>query len=156
MANCLIYEAINPQQLRDIKKLFEDYGKLRNHDEALGDYLYELNNLPGEYSAPEGCLLIAYFNDKPAGCVAYKKIGRDICEMKRLYVKKEFRGKKIGDKLVLELLNKARDYKYRLMRLDTHPWMMTAQNLYLKFGFREVERYNNNPTKGIRFFELKL
>lgn len=156
MANCLIFEAINPQQLRDIKKLLEDYGELRNHDKALGDYMHELKSLPGEYSSPEGCLLIAYSKDKPAGCVAYKKIGSDICEMKRLYVKKEFRGNRIGEQLVLELINKARENKYRLMRLDTHPWMNTAQSLYHKFEFKEVERYNNNPTEGIRFFELKL
>ena len=156
MTSSKIYEAIKSQQLSDIKKLLEDYGKLRNHDDALGDYLNELNNLPGDYSAPKGCLLIAYYNDKPAGCVAYKKIGEEICEMKRLYVKNEFRGEKIGEKLVLELLNKGRENKFRLMRLDTHPWMNAAQNLYQKFGFREVERYNNNPTKGIRFFELKL
>ena len=87
MTSSKIYEAIKPQQLSDIKKLLEDYGKLRNHDDALGDYLNELNNLPGDYSAPKGCLLIAYYNDKPAGCVAYKKIGEEICEMKRLYVK---------------------------------------------------------------------
>ena len=151
-----IYEAINLPQLSDIKTLLEDYGKLRKHDEALGDYLHELNNLPGDYSAPEGCLLIAYYKDKPAGCVAYKKIGEEICEMKRLYVKDEFRGKKIGEKLVFELVNKAGENKYRLMRLDTHPWMNAAQTLYQKFGFKEVERYNNNPTEGIRFFELKL
>ena len=151
-----IYEAINSQQLRDIKKLLEDYGKLRNHDEALGDYLHELKKLPGDYSPPEGCLLIAYFKDKPAGCVAFKKIGEEICEMKRLYVKNEFRGENIGERLVFELLNKARYHRYRLMRLDTHPWMNAAQNLYQKFGFKEVERYNKNPTKGIRFFELKL
>ena len=156
MANSQIYEAIKPQQLSDIEKLLEDYGKLRNHDEALGNYLHELNNLPGEYSAPEGCLLIAYNKNKPAGCVAYKKIGEEICEMKRLYVKDEFRGKKIGEELVLELINIARENKYRLMRLDTHPWMNAAQNLYQKFGFKEVERYNNNPTEGIRFFEMKL
>lgn len=156
MASSLIYEAVNLQQLSDMKKLLEDYGKLRKHDEALGDYLHELNNLPGDYSAPKGCLLIAYFKDKPAGCVAYKKIGSNICEMKRLYVKDEFRGGKIGEKLVTKLINKARENKYRLMRLDTHPWMNAAQTLYQKFGFLEVERYNNNPTEGIRFFELKL
>ncbi len=151
-----IYEAIKPQQLHDIKKLLENYGELRNHDDALGDYLNELKNLPGDYSAPEGCLLIAYFKNQPAGCVAYKKIGEEICEMKRLYVKNEFRGEKIGEKLVTELISKARDNMYRLMRLDTHPWMNAAQSLYQKYGFREVERYNNNPTRGIRFFELKL
>jgi len=151
-----IFEAVSPQQTNDMKKLLEDYGELRNHDEALGDYLNELKNLPGDYSAPEGCLLIAYYENKPAGCVAYKKIGEEICEMKRLYVKNEFRGKKIGEELVMELINKARENKYRLMRLDTHPWMSAAQSLYEKFEFKEVERYNNNPTKGIRFFELKL
>ncbi len=156
MSNSLIYEAINIQQLSDIKTLLEDYGKLRKHDEALGNYQQELNDLPGEYSAPEGCLLIAYFKNKPSGLVAYKKIGSDICEMKRLYVKDEFRGKRIGEELVIELINRARDNRYMLMRLDTHPWMNAAQSLYQKFGFKEVERYNNNPTKGIRFFELKL
>jgi len=156
MVDIKIYKVIQHEQLSDIKKLLEDYGELRKHDEALGNYLHELRNLPGDYSSPEGCLLIAYHKDLPAGCVAYKKIGADICEMKRLYVQNEFRGKKIAEKLVSELLNNARDNKYRLMRLDTHPWMNAAQSLYQKFGFKEVERYNNNPTEGISFYELIL
>ena len=73
-----------------------------------------------------------------------------------MYVKPEFQGQKIGHQLITKLLIQAKKSGYQKMYLDTHPWMKSAQHLYQKFGFQEIERYNNNPTKGIRFFELKL
>ena len=139
-----------------VRELLLEYGRLRDFDAALGDYDYELANLPGEYSQPEGCLLLAFYNDKPCGCVAIRKIDDDICEMKRLYVKAEFRGKRIGYALVQKIIKKASESGYKIMRLDNHPWMKEAESLYKIFGFVEIEAYRYNPTKGVKFFELDL
>ncbi len=136
--------------------LILEYGRLRSFDAAMGDYEKELAELPGEYSSPNGCLLIAFHEDNPAGCVALRKIDEDFCEMKRLYVKPEYRGAKIGKALVFELINEACQIGYKFMRLDNHPWMIEAESLYKSVGFKEIGAYRFNPTKGVKFFELDL
>lgn len=138
------------------RKLFLEYGSLRCYDIALGDYEKEINELPGEYSSPHGCLLIAFFNDDPVGCVALRKIDNKTCEMKRLFLKQKYRGKKIGKALVFEIIEEARRIGYKIMRLDTHPSMKDAELLYRSVGFDEIEAYRFNPIKGVKFFELDL
>ncbi len=144
------------EEIRMIRELLLEYGRIRNFDEALGDYDYELANLPGEYAQPEGNLLLAIYDEKLVGCVALRKIDDTICEMKRLYVKEEFRGKRIGYALVQNIIENAKEVGYRSMRLDNHPWMKEAESLYKLFGFVEIGAYRYNPTKGVKFFELDL
>ncbi|PCJ81598.1 MAG: GNAT family N-acetyltransferase [Flavobacteriales bacterium] len=151
-----IQQVKTEHQLSDTRSLLMEYGSIRNHDEALGDYEIEIDSLPGKYEPPDGCLLIAYYEDDPAGCIAYRKTEESICEMKRLYVKKQYLGKKIGKQLVDELIAIAKQNDYSLMRLDTHPWMKTAKELYQKFGFTEIGAYRFNPTEGIKYYELEL
>jgi GNAT superfamily N-acetyltransferase len=151
-----IREVNSEEEIAITRKLLLEYGRIRNFDAALGDYDFELANLPGEYSPPEGGLLLAYYNDDTVGCVAIRKIDNDICEMKRLYVKVDFRGKRIGYALVQNIIEKAKDAGYKLMRLDNHPWMKEAESLYKLFGFEEIGAYRFNPTKGVKFFELDL
>ena len=76
--------------------------------------------------------------------------------MKRLYVKEDFRSKRIGYALVQNIIENASEAGYRFMRLDNHPWMKEAESLYKLFGFEEIGAYRFNPTKGVRFFELDL
>ena len=99
---------------------------------------------------------MALYDDKPVGCVALRKIDENICEMKRLYVKEGFRGKRIGYALVQNIIENAQGAGYKFMRLDNHPWMKEAESLYKLFGFEEIEAYRYNPTKGVKFFELDL
>lgn len=153
----LVIEEVKTEiQLEAIRKLLIAYAESRGFDAALGAFDEELAKLPGKYGRPDGQLLIATWEDIPAGCVAYQKIGPVICEMKRMYVDPKYRAKGIGKKLVQELLNRAKEDQYQIMRLDTHPVMKKAQALYQSMGFTEIERYNKNPIPGIRFFELKL
>ena len=62
----------------------------------------------------------------------------------------------MGKALVERIIKEAIEADYHTMRLDTHPWMKDAERLYRSFGFKETEAYNDNPTKGIKFFELHL
>ena len=146
----------SPKELEAIRQLFISYGKWRNHDAALGDFQKELDGLPGKYAPPEGALFLAEEDGQPAGMIAYQKIEEGICEMKRMYVLEEFRKKGIGKKLVEVLIAEAKRQGYKRMRLDTHPRMKSAHRLYAQMGFYEIERYNQNPTPGIRFFEQML
>lgn len=140
------------EQIEAVRQLLWTYGNSRNFDSALGDYDTELAELPGKYNPPEGLLLLASVEGKPAGCIAYRKIGTDICEMKRMYVSPEHRGKGIGKKLAETLIDRAKVAGYTKMNLDTHPTMHTALSLYQALGFKEIERYNDNPIPGVRFF----
>lgn len=145
--------AISPLQLDQIRELLQEYARLRKFDAALGDFEAELSGLPGKYAPPEGCLLLATWGEAPAGLIAFQHIGSGVCEMKRMYVSPGFRGKGIGGALIDQLIRIAVNSGYHTMRLDTHPWMKDAQKLYRSKGFYEIERYNRNPTPGIRFFE---
>ncbi|MEM6345930.1 MAG: GNAT family N-acetyltransferase [Bacteroidota bacterium] len=155
-AKILIEAAVNPQQIERVKILLKFYGALRNHDAALGNYQAELDSLPGKYAAPKGCLLIAHEGNQAVGCVAFQALSESICEMKRMFVLPDYQGQKIGFRLVERLVAEARLAGYQIMRLDTHPHMHRAAKLYQSMGFYAIERYNQNPTPGIRFFEKIL
>ena len=154
--NIQIIQPTSNHELNKIRMLLLEYAEMRNFDIALGDYESELEELPGIYAKPKGCLLLAYLNDQPAGCVAFREFGDDVCEMKRLFVSVNFRGNNIGSSLVDRLITEARNAGYRQMLLDTHPWMDSAQSLYTGMGFVECDPYHYNPTSGIRFFRLEL
>ena len=91
-----------------------------------------------------------------AGCVAIRKITERICEMKRLYVRPEFRKRGIAKKLTLEIIKEAKRIGYKKMRLDTAPFMKEAIALYNSLGFKEIEPYRYNPLHGAKFMELSL
>ena len=96
--------------------------------------------LPGDYAPPDGCLLLALADSRPAGCVALRNLDETTCEMRMLFVQPAFQGLGIGRALVLRLLEEARSMGYSTMRLDTMRPMVSAHRLYGSLGFREVER----------------
>ena len=117
----------------------------------------ELDKFPGEYS-PEfkGTILLAYINGTPVGVVALRKIEDHICEMKRLYVKEEARGRGIGRYLSIALMERARELGYKKMRLDTLYSMTPAVSLYKSLGFYEIPPYRYNPLPDALFMEIEL
>ena len=107
----------------------------------------EVAGLPGRYAPPSGCLLLAMEGDRPAGCVAMRDLGGGTCEMKRLYVAPEFRGRGVGRLLVEEVLRRAERAGYRRMVLDTVPEMAEAIALYRSFGFVDTAPYWHVPDR---------
>ncbi|WP_227834659.1 GNAT family N-acetyltransferase [Clostridioides sp. ES-S-0010-02] len=144
------------ENLENVKILFTEYSNSLNIDLCFQDFNNELKTLPGKYKKPSGSLILAFVDENLAGCVALKKLENDVCELKRLYVRDKFRGLKIGKILLEEIVKEAKKIGYTYMRLDTLPSMKSAQGLYEKIGFYDINPYTYNPIEGARYMELKL
>ena len=143
------------KQLTIAKQLFVEYADCLEFDLCFQNFEEELANLPGKYALPFGYLLLAKYNGETVGCVALRKLGDGICEMKRLYVKQDFRGLKIGKALAEAVILQARKVGYSYMRLDFIA-PRTSESLYRTLGFKEIAPYEDIPIKGAVFMELKL
>ncbi|MBM4162457.1 MAG: GNAT family N-acetyltransferase [Ignavibacteria bacterium] len=138
------------------RDLFREYQSSLGIDLCFQEFDKELAELPGEYSPPDGRLILGYWASDLAGCVALRKIDDATCEMKRLYVRPAFRGKKIGRTLAEIIIGEARRMGYARMRLDSLPSMKEAIALYRSLGFRAIGPYRYNPIEGSMFMELDL
>lgn len=147
-------------QVAQARSLFREYAQaLPGIDLCFQNFESELRELPGAYAPPAGRLLLAVADDEGdelAGCVALRPLGAETCEMKRLYVRPRFRGRRVGLELALAIISEAREIGYRRMRLDTLPVMGDAIRLYRSLGFKEIEPYYHNPVEGALFMELAL
>ena len=147
----------SPEQIAQSCELFLEYAQSLGFSLCFQNFDRELSTLPGDYAPPEGRLLLAKYEGVLAGCVALHKLDADICEMKRLYLRPEFRGKGLGRILAVRIIAEARQIGYRRMRLDTvEPVMKDAVGMYRKLGFEEIAAYCTNPVAGAIYMELKL
>lgn len=140
-----------------VRTLFREYAASLGIDLCFQNFEKELAELPGAYAPPPGCLFLARVDNEPAGCVALRRLGEGICEMKRLYVRDRYRGMGLGRALVEQVIKEGRNLRYHAIRLDTIPSVMgNAVALYRLLGFREIGPYCVNPVLGALFFELRF
>ena len=151
-----IIAAHSAEHLASARQLFQEYAAALGIDLCFQNFGAELANLPGKYAPPDGRLFLAQAEDGFAGCVALRKIADGICEMKRLYVRPEFRKRGAGRVLANSVINAAREIGYEAMRLDTLSSLITAIALYESLGFRSIPAYYANPNPEVVFMELKL
>jgi GNAT superfamily N-acetyltransferase len=150
-------EAISPPEIGVVRELFVEYAAWLGFSLAYQNFDEELASLPGKYAGPRGRLLLASVEDAPAGCGAIRQLEPSVCEMKRLFVRQEFRGCGLGRKLAETLIGDARGMGYAVMRLDTvAEKMRDAVRLYKSLGFREIPAYYPNAPSGTLYFELRL
>ncbi|MBQ6887767.1 MAG: GNAT family N-acetyltransferase [Lachnospiraceae bacterium] len=128
---------------------FKKYLEIQNYDE-------ELEHLEIKYGLPFGRLYLVYYAGALAGCIGLRKIDELNCEMKRLYVRPQFRGKHIGDYLVKCIIEEAKEIGYTYMLLDTLPFLESAIHMYKKYGFFEISSYNNSPMDASIYMKLDL
>jgi putative acetyltransferase len=145
------------EKIAQVRELFVEYARSLNFSLCFQSFEKELAELPGDYAPPDGRLLLVEHGRKSVGCVALHKLDVDTCEMKRLYLRPEFRGKGLGRALAKTVIAEARKIGYRRMRLDTvEPVMKDAVAMYRKMGFKEIAPYRPNPIEGAMYMELEL
>ncbi len=165
-ANVVIAQAKTDADIAQARQLFRDYATALGVDLGFQGFEEELVALPGAYVPPKGALLLARIPEESGnqpdeainaiGAICLRPLSAEICEMKRLYVRPEARGLKLGLRLVQEAFDRARAVGYSAMRLDTLAQMKEAQALYERLGFVEIAPYYDNPLPGTRYFELDL
>jgi len=147
----------SPLQITQARELFLEYAQSLGFSLCFQNFDKELAGLPGDYAPPDGRLLLAECEGQLAGCVALHKLEPGVCEMKRLYLRAEFRGRGFGRVLADRIISEARQIGYKHMRLDTvEPVMRDAVAMYRRIGFREIAAYCSNPIAGALYMELEL
>lgn len=144
----------------DARVIFREYADSLGIDLAFQDFERELQKLPGEYRAPRGALLLASVDGVVAGCCALRPLDAvdypNAAEMKRLYVRKAFRGFGLGRQLAEAALDAARQGGYACVLLDTLSDMEAARALYDDLGFEEIPPYYHNPIAGAHYLKADL
>ena len=154
-----IYPAKTNEDIEAARSVLGEYLAWRESEKSIScqelrAFRKQLADLPAEFAEPGGCLLLAEYGEQPVGCVGLRDLGDGACEMKRLYVRPEWRGRGIGKSLAKEVIEKAKTIGYGRMRIDTFDG--AAKALYASLGFEEIEPYRYNPIEGVVFMELKL
>jgi GNAT superfamily N-acetyltransferase len=161
MAEIVVREAVGDADLALVRSLMESYGAFLSGSPSgsanmcLSGFRDELDALRGKYSA----LLLATVDGVAAGCVALRRLPtmEGACEMKRLWVEPDFRGMRLGRRLVEDAIQWARREGMKAMHLDTIAAAMPEANrLYAAMGFVRVEPYHGNCTEDVEFFRLDL
>jgi putative acetyltransferase len=143
--------------LDEIRALFREYEKELDENLCFQSFEAELNNPLKKYGSPKGVLYMAQWNDEVAGCIALMPLQDErVCEMKRLYVRPQFRKHKIGKAMVEQLMKDAAHLGYTTMKLDTLQKLQPAISLYKRNGFTETTAYYENPLPSVVYMEKKL
>jgi len=146
--------------LEAVRALFVEYQQSLGVDLCFQNFEQELQELPGEYAAPMGALLLASVDGEAAGCCALRPLVNtdhvNACEMKRLFVRRAFRGLGLGRQLAERIMDLARQAGYDCVLLDTLDDMESARALYEDLGFVEVAPYYHNPLAGAHYLKAVL
>ena len=156
-------ELITPrtaEQLAATRLLFSEYAADLGVDLCFQNFESELAGLPGEYAEPHGALQLAWVDGQLAGCSALRPLESvdypNAAEMKRLYVRKAFRGSGLGRELAEAMLKAASVAGFHSVLLDTLDDMESARALYEDLGFMPIAPYYHNPIAGAHYLKVDL
>ena len=149
-----------PTELDAVRDIFREYASTLGVDLCFQGFDAELAQLPGDYAEPRGALLIAEVEGAVAGCCALRPLDTadypNASEMKRLFVRKAFRGFGLGRELAEAMLDRARQAGYACVLLDTLDDMESARALYADLGFVEIPPYYHNPIAGAHYLKVDI
>lgn len=156
----LLHLAVTPKDWNEARTLFLEYSNGLKVDLCFQGFESELANLPGEYAAPRGALLLATVDGMIAGCCALRPLDSsdysNAAEMKRLFVRPAFRGLGLGRLLTEAILESAQKAGYSCVLLDTLDDMESARALYEDLGFEEIPPYYHNPIAGAHYLKVDI
>ena len=142
--------------IEQVRNRILEYTTALGRDLSFQDIEDELSDPAGKYTPPAGEILVAYEDGTVWGMVAYHRHSEERCEMKRLYVDPQCRGQRLGEKLVDQIIEHAKNAGYKEMVLDTLEPMVPAIRLYQKFGFEICEPYYHNPFPDVIYMKKRL
>ena len=151
-----IREARSKSLVSSARELIREYSAFLGIDLSFQNFEKEMEEFPLQYARPEGRILVAVEGGKSVGVVGLRRFSGKICELKRMYVRPDFRGRGIGRLLAARAIEEARAIGYARMRLDTLSRLKEAVSLYDSLGFKEIGPYRANPNKGVIYMELDL
>ena len=128
---------------------FKEYLAIQHYDD-------EVVHMEVKYGLPEGRLYLAYSDGRLAGCVGLKDFDGESCEIKRMYVRPEFRGHHFGEIMLTKIIDDAKEIGYKYILLDTFPFLKRAIHMYKKYGFYEIPSYNGSPMENLVYMKLEL
>lgn len=156
----IILNSPGADHLQALRELFEEYASSLSVDLCFQNFQEELSSLPGEYAPPRGAWLLALVDGVAAGCCALRPLDSadyaNAAEMKRLFVRKAFRGFGLGRQLAEAALDAAREGGYANVLLDTLDDMESARALYQELGFCEIPPYYHNPVPGAHYLKANI
>jgi GNAT superfamily N-acetyltransferase len=158
MTHCEITPATTREDIAAVRALFIEYQEYLDIDLDFQNFGEELAVLPGKYAPPHGRLFLARYDGKVAGCAAFYPMDEagDVCELKRLYVRRDSANLGIGTALFERAMQEAQAIGYTTMRLDSLRRLKKAGRLYKHYGFYEIAPYNDNPHADVYYLERKL
>ena len=147
-------------QFSATRLIFNEYAEQLGVDLCFQNFDSELADLPGEYTGPQGALLLALVDGEVAGCCALRPLHSvdypNAAEMKRLYVRRPYRGLGLGRQLAEAAMDAARVAGYHSVLLDTLDDMESARALYVDLGFSSIPPYYHNPIAGAHYLKADL
>jgi len=138
------------------KNIILEYVDWLGIDLSFQNFDKEINNLSKMYSEPNGGIILALKNKTVIGIVCIRKFKGENCELKRMFVKKDFRNSGIGRMMLENAIALAKKLNFKRIKLDTDKSMIAAIKLYLEYGFKEISPYRYNPIESAKFYELEL
>lgn len=151
-----IIVARTSEHYHEAVELFKEYAVSLGIDLQFQKFDNELHILPTMYGPPVGELWLVEEDGNFVGCAALRKLEEGICELKRMYIRPSYRGKRWGQELMDIALQTAQSLGYYTMRLDSLQRLEAAVKLYTSYGFQQISPYNFNPEADVVYFEKKL
>lgn len=152
----IVQIAKEPVEVEAVQELWREYWKSIGLPDDFQGFAEEVQGLPGVYGADDGALLIAWIDGTPAGTIALRRLDDHSGEVKRLYLRPQFRGRGLGRHLLEQVIERARAIGYQAIYADTLPKLTDAIALYDRLGFERIGPYGSKPTPGAVYFRLNL